>query len=164
MIEVNDFYKKWVLFLKSKKLYGRYLLDVQSANKIEEERCQRRNERNTNLWFDISTNLCKKRGVYISNKDYFQNRFSIDNIGGLQWHLWSLSNYFTRDESQFLDNIYALYKNHLRKEEEAKKKNQLPIPRSFRKKKERVKLKGSSEENKPWYNSYYQDKKMLWRR
>jgi hypothetical protein len=164
MIEVNDFYKKWLLYLKSKKLYGRYLLDIQSANRLEEERNQTRNERNANLWFDILTNPCKKRGVYISNKDYFQKRFSIDSFGSLQWHLWDLSTYFTIEERQFLDNIFKLYKGYLRKEEEAKKKKELPIPRGFRKKKDRIRLKGSSEENSPWYNSYYQDKKVLWRR
>ena len=113
MIEVNDFYKKWVLFLKSKKIYGRYLLDIQSANKIVEERCRRRNESDTNLWLDMFTRPCKKREVYLSNNDYFQKRFSIDSIGSLQWHLWDLSTYFTREESQFLDNIFKFYKGYL---------------------------------------------------
>ena len=164
MIEVNDFYKKWVLFLKSKKLYGRYLLDVQSANKIEEERRQIRNEMNINLWFDIPTRPCKKREVYLSNNDHFQKRFSIDSIGSLQWHLWDLSTYFTIEESQFLDNIFKFYKGYLRREEEAKKKRELPIPRGFRRKKIKTKVKYSEEENTPWYNSFYQDKKVLWRR
>lgn len=161
MIEANDFYKKWVLFLKSKKLYGRYLLDIQSANKIEEER---RKTRNTNLWFDIPTRPCKKREVYLSNNDYFQKRLSIDSIGRLQWHLWDLSTYFTIEESQFLDNIFKFYKGYLRREEEAKKKKELPIPRGFRRKKNKTKVKYSEEENTPWYNSFYQDKKVLWRR
>ena len=69
MIEVSDFYKTWVLFLKEKKLYGRYLLDIQTANKIYYEgiRC-----------YDlIIPRLSWQRTVYLSKIDYFDKRFKI---------------------------------------------------------------------------------------
>ena len=158
---VSNFYKKWVKFLKSKKLYGRYLLDIQSVNRLIENRNKSRcGFSNENFWFDMSYVICSKKDIFITKKDIFKNRFEILNFDGLQWHLWNLASYFEEKESSFLYGAYREYRKFV----EDQKKKQLPIPRGFRKKKSKTKVKCSEEENTPWYNSFYQDKKVLWRR
>jgi hypothetical protein len=74
--------------------------------------------------------------------------------------VWNLASYFEEKESSFLYGAYIDYRKFV----EDEKKKQLPIPRGFRKKKSKIKIKCSEEENTPWYNSFYQDKKVLWRR
>ena len=161
MIEATEFYKKWIRYLKENKLYGRYLLDIQSANKLAYERKKQINKHNDAWWVDFTLCYCSKRDIFLTKADIFKYRFYINDFRTLKQHIWDLCCYFGPKESIFLSDTYKKYCSFV---EEAEKKNRLPIPRSFRKKKDRVRLKGSSEENSPWYNSYYQDKKVLWRR
>lgn len=156
---VSNFYKKWVKFLKSKKLYGRYLLDIQSVNRLIQNRDESRRV-NRNFWFDMPYIICSKKDIFITKKDVFKNRFEIHNFQDLQWHVWNLASYFEEKESSFLYGAYIDYRKFV----EDEKKKQFPIPRGFRKKKSKTKVKCSEEENAPWYNSFYQDKKVLWRR
>lgn len=144
MIEVSDFYKTWVLFLKEKKLYGRYLLDIQTANKIYYEgiRC-----------YDlIIPRLSWQRTVYLSKIDYFDKRFKIDSFHSLQSHLSHLSSFFTYEEYDFMRKTFLMFRTWVLEEKRnimLKKKNKM--------------IKKKEEENSPWYNRYYQDKKTLWR-
>ena len=161
MIEATEFYKKWIRYLKENKLYGRYLLDIQSANKLAYERKKQSNEHSDAWWVDFTLCYCSKRDIFLTKADIFKGRFYINDFRALKEHIWNLCSYFGAKESIFLSDTYKKYCSFV---EEAEKKNRLPIPRGFRKKKDRVRLKGSSEENSPWYNSYYQDRKVLWRR
>jgi hypothetical protein len=157
MIEATEFYKKWIRYLKENKLYGRYLLDIQSANKLAYERKKQRNKHGDAWWVDFTLCYCSKIDIFLTKADIFKDRFYINDFRTLKEHIWSLCYYFGPKESIFLSDTYKKYCSFV-------EKNRLPIPRGFRKKKGRVRLKGSSEENSPWYNSYYQDKKVLWRR
>lgn len=158
-MEVSNFYKKWVRFLKKEKLYGRYLLDIQSANRLydEENRMLRDNH---NIYNFFMSYCVVKRTPFFSKKDYYDSRFTINSIVELRYHIFNLAFRFNSEESDFLHKALGNFIKLI----ELEKKNALPIPRSFRAKKSGSRVRGEREENSPWYSNYYQNKKQQWRR
>ena len=152
-------FKRWVRFLKDKKTYGRYLLCIQAANKRKDALCKLYSSRGNNIWNDwtyIGDEINKK--IYLSKNDYFKDRFEINNLTGLSNHIACLNLYLSYSDSSFLTETYLSFR-HI----DEKKNPALPVPRGFRKTKRKVHGR-QREDNSPWYNSFYQDKRILWRR
>ena len=165
-MEVSKFYKKWVGYLKARKVYGRYLMYIQSANrKIDEEKKRDREyrENREHMWFVEFTwlsYLIENIGPYFSKEDHFQDRFYVNNIRELRYHINTMSFRFPREQSDFLFKTISDFQKLL----ELEKEKALPVPRSFRKRPSGHKFRGEREENSPWYNKYYQNKKQVWKR
>jgi hypothetical protein len=149
-MEVSNFYKKWVAFLKQRKVYGKYILCIQSANKniITKQH---------GMW---ETTYVSTIEPFFSKNDYFSERLKIQNICDLSYHISLLSFKFCGNEYIFLNKIFSDFSKLI--EEERKKR--LPIPRKFKIKKNSGRAKGEQEENSPWYNQFYQNKKNQWRK
>jgi hypothetical protein len=80
-MEVSNFYKKWVAFLKQRKVYGKYILCIQSANKniITKQH---------GMW---GTPYVSTIEPFFSKYDYFNERLKIQNIRDLSGHISLLS-------------------------------------------------------------------------
>ena len=155
-------FKRWVRFLKDKKIYGRYILYIQEANRKKDEVRQVQRYNTWGYWnytFGDSPITCKPNKIYLSKNDYFKDRFEINSLKELRKHLFDVYVLYSYFESDFWFNTFEEFKKI-----EERKNPKLPIPRGFRPRHRKFKGKGLREENSPWYSNYYQDKKVLWRR